>query len=986
MPGEQQLSFGPYRLDPAAGQLWRGTQEVKLTPKALAVLHLLLARPGRVVTKEELFQTVWSGTTVGDAALTSCIQELRQALHDDARKPRYVETVHRRGFRFIGAVQGPAPGIRRQEPESPPHPHPSAPTLVGRETELRQLHGWLEKALRGERQLVFVTGEPGIGKTTLVDAFLAQVAGERTVGIGRGQCIEHYGAGEAYLPLLEALGRLCRAHGGKPLVDLLAQHAPTWLMQLPSLMRPAELETLQRKVAGATKERMLRELAEALEALTTERPVILWLEDLHWGDYSTLDWLAFVARRQERARLFVLGTYRPVEVLTREHPLKAVKQELQVHGHCRELALDFLGEGDVTEYLARRFAVGAVREPSLRRVAQLIHQRTDGNPLFMINVVDSLVARGVLVQSDGRWELKGGVKEVEEGVPESLRQLIEQPIERVRPETQRMLEVASIAGAKFSAAAVAAGMETEVDVIEEQCEGLVRREQFLRAGGTIDWPDGTVAARYGFLHALYQDVLYHRLTARRRQRLHQRIGEREEAAYGDRVGEIAAELAMHFEQGRDYRRAVQYLQQAGENALHRSAHREALSLFTQGLELLKALPDTSERAQQELALQIILGRSLTATRGWAAPEVERAFARAQELCHQIGETPQLFPVLQGLCSYHLARGKLHAARELAEQLPRLAQKMSSQDYLLRACTLLGQTLYFLGEFASAREHLERGIALSDAQKHRLYIPPDTLQHFGVVCLCYVALALCALGCPDQALRRIHEALTLARDLDHPLSLVYALHHGALLHGWRREWSAVHTQAEATITVATERGFSYLLALGVFNRGWALVEQGHYEEGLAQLRQGVADSRAAGGTPVGFHGLLAEASGKVERPEEGLSILAQALVSVDKSGRRHYEAELYRLKGTLTLQSQVPSPKSKVEQEAEEYFLKAIEIARRQQAKSLELRAAMSLSRLWQSQGKKEEARKMLAEIYGWFTEGFDTADLKEAKALLEELA
>lgn len=423
---------------------------------------------------------------------------------------------------------------------------------MGRELELAQLHTCLAKALNGERQIIFVAGEPGIGKTTLVDAFLARLADEHEheheLRIGRGQCIEHYGAGEAYLPLLEALGRLGRESGGQRLIELLNQQAPTWLVQMPALLTAPELEILQRKTQGVTRHRMLRELAEAMEALTAERPLVLWLEDLRWGDVSTLNWLAFVARRREQACLLVIGTYRPVDVLVQGHPLRTVKQELQTRGYCTELLLDFLNEEEIAEYLTQRFVspspalAGEGRgegrsQASLRKLAQLIHGRTDGNPLFMVNVVNDLLARGVLVQSNGRWELKEQVEEVASRVPKNLQQLIAQQIERLRPETHRLLEVASVAGAEFSAAAVAAGLETEVDALEEQCEGLVRQEHFLRASGTAEWPDGTVAARYRFQHALYQEVLYNQLTARRRQRLHQQIGEREEKGYGERAGE-----------------------------------------------------------------------------------------------------------------------------------------------------------------------------------------------------------------------------------------------------------------------------------------------------------------------------------------------------------------------------------------------------------------------------------------------------------------
>jgi DNA-binding winged helix-turn-helix (wHTH) protein/chloramphenicol 3-O-phosphotransferase len=332
---EPQRSIPSWRLDVDNECLRRGEQAVALTPKAFAVLRYLVEHPDRLVTKAELFDAIWPDTHVSDGVLKNCVMELRKALADEARAPQVIETVYRRGYRLIAPLTTASPVSSSKFHVSSSDTQHSV--LVGRETEIVQLHGWLEKALRGERQIVFVTGEPGIGKTTLAEAFLQQIAPDGQLWIGRGQCIEHYGAGEAYLPILEALGRLCRASGGKPFIDLLARHAPTWLVQMPALVRAAELETLQRKVAGATKERMLRELAEAIEALTAERPLVLWLEDLHWGNYSTLDWLAVVARRQERARLLIIGTYRPVEVLAREHPLKAVKQELQTHGYCIEL-------------------------------------------------------------------------------------------------------------------------------------------------------------------------------------------------------------------------------------------------------------------------------------------------------------------------------------------------------------------------------------------------------------------------------------------------------------------------------------------------------------------------------------------------------------------------------------------------------------------------------------------------------------------------
>ncbi|HEV8717293.1 MAG TPA: hypothetical protein VGX03_31295 [Candidatus Binatia bacterium] len=694
----------------------------------------------------------------------------------------------------------------------------------------------------------------------------------------------------------------------------------------------------------------------------------------------------------------VIGTYRPVEVLANGHPLRAVTQELQLHQSCQDVPLGLLSEGDIAAYLTTRFPAGVPGGASLRPLAQLIHQRTEGNPLFMVTVIEEWLGRGEV-----------DLEEMGVNTPRAIGPMIERQFDHLTFEEQQVLAVASVAGIEFSAAAVAAGAGADVAEVEARCAALARRGQFLRASGTAEWPDGTVAARYSFLHALYQEVIYGRVTAGRRQRLHQQIGEREEQAYGEQAKEIAAELAVHFERGRDYRRAVQYLRQAGENAVRRSAHQEAVSLLTKGLELLKTLPDSPERARQELPLQISLGTPLIATKGYGAPEVGKVYTRARELCQQVGETPQLWQVLNGLRVFYNAQGELQMARELAEQIMRLAQSAQHPDLLMVGHIVLGEVPYCSGEWAPARGHFERALALYDPRRPRSSLAWVDAK---VPSLSYTALALWMLGYPAQALKRSQEALTLAQELSHPFTLAFALQWAAVLHHCRREVQATQEQAEALIALSIEQGFPHWLAIGTVLRGWVLAEQGQGEEGIAQIRKGMAAWQAAGlelRRPY-FLALLAEAHGKVGQAKERLTMLSEALAAVDRTGERMYEAELYRLKGTLTLQSQtspkqvqdrskasrgksavtspqplIPNPQAEVERDAEEYFHKAIEIARKQQANSLELRAVMSLSRLWQRQGKKNEARQMLAGIYNWFTEGFDTADLKEAKALLEGL-
>jgi predicted ATPase len=441
-------------------------------------------------------------------------------------------------------------------------------------------------------------------------------------------------------------------------------------------------------------------------------------------------------------------------------------------------------------------------------------------------------------------------------------------------------------------------------------------------------------------------------------------------------------LAHHSTEAGLHEQGIGYWQKAGQRAIERSANLEAIGHLTTGLEVLKTLPDTPERAQQELTLHITLGVPLRATKGLAAPEVGQVYARTRELCQQVEETPQLFPVLRGLWEFYELQGELQTARELGEQLLSLAQRVGEVELLLVAHNVLGDTLIWLGEFAVAREHLEHGIALYNPQQHRSHAFLYGYDS-GVHGLSFGAWALWYLGCPDQALRRIHEALTLAQELSHPFSLAFALAFAAWLHQLRRECQAAQERAAAAITLSTDQGFPFWVAWGTILWGSALTEQGQRAEGIAQMRQGIAAWRATGAElqrPY-YLALLAEAYGKAGQAEEGLSVLVEALTAVHKTRERQHEAELYRLKGELLLKQDVPA-----EQEAETCLRQAVDVARQQQAKSLELRAAMSLSRLWQQQGKRVETRELLAPIYGWFTEGFDTADLQEAKTLLEELA
>ena len=999
--------FGPFRVDVENERLWHGSTEIVLRPKSFAVLQYLLAHASQLVAREKILHALWPGIMVSEAVLTVCIGEIRQALGDDRQTPRYIETVHRRGYRFIGTIStAPEPDSVlgfEAAPEAPPRrqmTHSQFPLgtqhsaldpacLVGRETELAQLQGWLDQARRGVRQVVFVAGEAGMGKTTLVDAFLARVAAETPLWLARGQCIAHHGAGEAYLPMLDALGRLCRRPGSESLLAWLSQHAPTWLVQMPALLGAAELEALQPRVLGATRERMLRELGEAVEALTVEHPLILVLEDLHWSDYATLDLASWLAQRREPARLLLLGTYRPVEVIVHGHPLKAVKQELARHRQGVELPLELLSEADVAQYLTLRFAAGVPPAASLQELARAIHRRTDGQPLFMVTVVDALVQQKWLVEGERRWEARAGIEVATLQVPASLQQLVEQQLEQLTPEDRRILEAASVAGLEWSAAAVAAGLAAEVEAIDERCAALARRGQLLQASGSEEWPDGTVAGRYQFRHTLYQQVVYERVPAGRRMQLHRRIGMQEEGGYGEQAGEHAAELATHFEQGRECGRAVRYRRQAAENALRRAAYREAIDHLSRGLAMLSRLPDALERARQELDLQLALGQTLTVTQGPGAPTVQSTYARAEELSREIGDMPQRVAVLRGLRRMYQGRGEPRAAYPLAEEFLSLAEQTQDLTLLIEAYMALGGASFYLGEVAAAHAHLERSLSLYACQPPRAHVFPSG-QDLGVLSLTYDAMALWMLGYPDQALEGSRRALNLAEEVAQPWSLAMATGYAAFVHVLRGDLQAALEQAEATIQLATEQGFPSWVARAMMLQGWALAEQGQGEDGLAQIQQGMAIWRASShelAQPF-WLALLAGQYGKAGQVEAGLSLLSEALALARTRELRLWEAELHRLQGELLLRQAVAKTDTRTAQPeiaAQTCFRQALQIARRQHAKSLELRATMSLTRLWQKQGKKNAAYQLLTGCYNWFSEGFNTADLQEAKARLEQL-
>jgi predicted ATPase len=604
-------------------------------------------------------------------------------------------------------------------------------------------------------------------------------------------------------------------------------------------------------------------------------------------------------------------------------------------------------------------------------VIQHIVAKTDGVPLYVEELTKMLLESDHLREETDHYALTGELSSV--AIPVTLQDSLMARLDRL-PMVREVAQLGAVLGREFAYEMLQALATVEESTLQERLGQLVGAELLYQRGRPP-------RAKYMFKHALIQDAAYGSLLKRTRQQYHQQIAQMLEAEFPETVETEPELVAHHYTEAGLNEQAVGYWHQAGKRATQRSANVEAINHLTKGLEVLMSLPDTLERARQELDLQTTIGPVLMAVKGFGSPDTERAYARARELCQQVGETPQLFPVLHGLWRFYMVRAELQTTRELAEQLFSLAQRVQDPALLLEAHRVLGLTIYWLGEMAPARAHLEQGTALYDPQQHRSHAFVYG-QDPGVACRCLAAWPIWVLGYPDQALQSIHEALTLAQELAHPFSLVYALNMAVLVHHFRREVQAVQERAEALIGLSTEQGFPMWLAYGTIMRGWALTAQGEEAEGIDQMRQGLVAHRATGAElqrPY-FLSLLAEAYGKVGQPEEGLTVLVEALAIVDSTGECNWGAELHRRKGEFLLIQQGQKVR-----EAEECFQQALDTARRQQAKSLELRSAMSLSRLWQQQGKQEDAHQLLSEIYGWFTEGFDTADLKEGRALLEEL-
>jgi len=839
--------------------------------------------------------------------------------------------------------------------------------LVGREQEVGLLLEQWEQVKAGHGQVVLLTGDAGIGKSRLVQVLKDHVAHEPHT---RWECRSaEYAQNTALFPLSDLFQRIWHFDTPEiphakweklehalsqyrlPLEEAVQLLAPLLSLSLPENHYPPLHLSPQRQ-----RQKTLEAIIAILLELAERQPVLFILEDLHWTDPTTLEFLNLVIDQIPTTSMLTLLTCRSHFQPAWHH-----------RSYLTEMTLHRLSHAQVEQIVAG-VTEGKTFPPA---VLQQIREKTDGVPLFIEELTKAILESGHLKEVNSHYELIGSLRTL--AIPATLQDSLMARLDRLVT-AKAVAQYAAVIGRQFAYDLLSTVSQLDDATLQRELGRLIEAEIVYQRGLPPQ-------ASYLFKHALIQDAAYQSLLKSTRQQYHQWIAQVLEGQFPE-TAEAQPELVAHhcMEAGLTNQSAT-YWHKAGQRASERSAHVEAIAHLRQGLKLLQTLPETPERRQREVDMHIALGASLLATKGYAAPEVGEIYMSARHLCEHLDEPHQLFPVLRGLWNYYLVRAEYQTAQPLGEQLLSLAQQAQDTVMLLAAHRALGATLFNLGAVAAAHTHLAQGITLYDAQQHRAYAFLHG-EDAGVICHSYAAWTLWYLGYPDQALARCQEAVTLAQQMAHPFSLGFALFFAAMLHQFRREVRAAQERTEAVNILATEQGFPYWRARGSMLRGWALAYQGQAQEGIAQIKQGLTALRATGAELARPYwlALLTEAYGIMGQPEAGLTALAEALTLTETTGERWYEPEMYRLKGALLLQQN-----SDNQAEAEACYHHALEIARTQQAKSFELRTATSLARLWRQQGKRQEAHDLLAPVYNWFTEGFDTADLQDARVLLNAL-
>ncbi|MGZ8202923.1 MAG: ATP-binding protein [Burkholderiales bacterium] len=951
-----RVRFDAFELDEADARLTRDGQAIPLPPRPFALLCALARAPRTLVTKDALLDAVWGHRFVSDSALKTTVSALRAALQDDPKQPRYIETVSRRGYRFIGAVSPPSAPITPSTIAPVARDLPARP-ITGRADALERLRAAWQLARAGQPQVVWISGDPGVGKTTLIEYFMAEV-GEG--GCAYGQCVAQSGTGEPYLPILDALGALCRRDAS--VAALLRAIAPTWLVQLPWLSTGEEREALRRELSGSGQARMLREFGELLERGTEDRPLVLVTEDLHWSDAATLQLMDHTARRRGAARLLWLASFRLTEVMAADHPLKSLRHELRLHGLCEEIVLDAFSETEVAEYVAAKLPGLAGEETFVRA----LHARTEGLPLFVADLVSDLLAHDDTHpgQSSAQARLEAMP------IPENLAGIVDRYAERLRPDERRLLEAASVCGMEFRLNTLAQVLESDIAAVARACAELASQQRWL-----IDVPlelaGSTSDTGYAFRHSLYREVLYNRLGPVARARLHRDIAVALGRERAEGADVAAAELASHFEQAHELTPALRYYAEAAESALLHFSPAQTMSLTQRALAFLPMLEPSDARTDLEITLGTLQGAAAIQSLGIGTMEVKGAFERALSLLDQVPQHPLRGLFLSALGLALFMRGEPDEAYALAQRCERLSAASDDRTARLCACLVHGLVQHLRGRPRVAREWLEKGLVAHeglDAGTCRTVFAADP----DVIILGYLAIALVHIGLIDQARVRIRDMYARAGALGEPAPQMAALWLNALFELRMGNAQGVAAISEHLRELAEEYALAQGRPVHLWFRGWAEAQLGDAREGHRLIREGYDEAvglgiRAWGGETLGYAvEALTRAGDWIAARRE----LEGAMDCVEAIGEQEYLPQLRLLEGRIA--DALGEPKR-----AKEAFRHALAEARTQEAPWLEMLALTALcARKGATAADRQALRRVLENIKG----GDDAAPVAQARA------
>jgi DNA-binding winged helix-turn-helix (wHTH) protein len=951
-----RVRFDTFELDEGNARLLRDGQPIALAPTPFAVLCALARRPGTLLTKHALLDEVWGHQFVSESVLKTAISELRTALQDDARRPRFIETVSRRGYRFIARTTA-IPALRSAQTTVAESRALQEPTFIGRAEALARLRNAWEGTCSGRRAVVWVVGEPGIGKTALIEHF---VAGLGDVACARGQCVEQYGAGEPYLPVLEALGELCRRDSA--VAVLLRAVAPTWLLHLPWLSTPEERDALRRELAGVSPERMLREMGELLDRYTEHRPLLLVTEDLHWSDRATVQLIDYIARRRGGARLMWLASFRLAEVVALEHPLDALRHELRLHGLCEEIHLDPFSEREVADYVAEQLPSIAGDEAFIRA----LHERTDGVPLYITYVMRDVIAWAA-ERGDAAAAAAGLAKMA---VPENLADIIDHYVAKLAHEQRALLSAAAVCGIEFRVSTVSDALERDPAWVGQTCEDLAREQLWLAAPRRADARCPELP--YSFRHALFRQVLYERTTPLARAQLHRKVAAALERERATGAPVTASELAMHFERGRAPMTALRYYTEAADAALRHLSPAEAMTLTERGLALLDHAPQ-AERKASETALATLRGVAATQSLG-VGSEAKSTLERAYSLLPDVPEHPMRTRLLHAFGFLLCLRGEYAEALAVAQRAEALSSGTNDPVLMVVASVVHGDVDQLQGRSHAARAWVERGLALAE---RRHLAPGETfVADPEVTLLGLLAVPLLHLGLVKQGRARLQQAHARAHQMAQPMARLAAIWYDALFEVRLGNTERVAALADEMRALIDE----FALALGRngcrWFRGWADARMGDPLEGYRRIREGYEENTRLGMFSGGSEVLGYAAEALVLKGDWGAAQeqLQEALQVADTLAERVYLPQLYLIEAAIAR----GRSESAV---ADASVRRAIAEARAQQAPWLEL---MALLDLCEYGGATAEDRHALAALVDQLPEAIDTTPYARARALLDK--